>query len=259
MAKIRDDGFSEINGDDSSDFGGKNKKRLTTTLIVTSIVLVWIAIFELLIKLDVGGFGSSVLYPVLKDVPVLNKILPEVSNEELSSNSGDTYSTLQDAIDRINELENELKIYKENSDANAEIISNLTAEVSRLKIYEESQLYLETLRKKFDNEVVYTDNAPDINEYRDWYEEMNEENAAEIYRQVIEQMQMDQVIVDLANYYSSMKADAAASIFEEMTGDLEKVAKILTCMKKEVAGEILAAMNPTLAAKLTLLIYPVGE
>jgi flagellar motility protein MotE (MotC chaperone) len=56
-----------------------------------------------------------------------------------------------------------------------------------------------------------------------------------------------------------MKADAAASIFEEMTGDLEKVAKILTCMKKEVAGEILAAMNPTLAAKLTLLIYPVGE
>ena len=33
MAKIRDDGFSEINGDDSSDFGGKNKKRLTTTLI----------------------------------------------------------------------------------------------------------------------------------------------------------------------------------------------------------------------------------
>lgn len=259
MAKIRDDGFSEINGDDSSDFGGKNKKRLATTLIVTSIVLVWIAIFALLIKLDVGGFGSSVLYPVLKDVPVLNKILPEVSNEELSSNSGDTYSTLQDAIDRINELENELKIYKENSDANAEIISNLTAEVSRLKIYEESQLYLETLRKKFDNEVVYTDNAPDINEYRDWYEEMNEENAAEIYRQVIEQMQMDQVIVDLANYYSSMKADAAASIFEEMTGDLEKVAKILTCMKKEVAGEILAAMNPTLAAKLTLLIYPVGE
>ena len=185
--------------------------------------------------------------------------MPEVSNEELSSNSGDTYSTLQDAIDRINELENELKIYKENSDANAEIISNLTAEVSRLKIYEESQLYLETLRKKFDNEVVYTDNAPDINEYRDWYEEMNEENAAEIYRQVIEQMQMDQVIVDLANYYSSMKADVAASIFEEMTGDLEKVAKILTCMKKEVAGEILAAMNPTLAAKLTLLIYPVGE
>ena len=259
MGKIRDEGFSELNGDADSDFGGKKKSGLSTALIVTFIVVIWIAIFALLIKLDVGGFGSSVLYPVLKDVPVLNKILPEVSNEELSSNSGDTYSTLQDAIDKINELESQIKIYKENSDANAEIISNLTAEVARLKTYENNQMNYEILRKKFDNEVVYTDNAPDINEYRDWYEEMNEENAAEIYRQVIEQMQMDQVIVDLANYYSSMKAASAASIFEEMTGDLEKVAKILTCMKKDVAGEILAAMDPTLAAKLTLLIYPVGE
>lgn len=258
MPKYEDEGIVD-NDDLDDENGGKKKSRLMTSLIAVSIVVIWIAIFALLIKLDVGGFGSTVLYPVLKDVPVLNKILPEVSDETLSSNSGEIYSTLQEAINRINELENEVALYKKNSDANAETISNLTAEVSRLKTYEENQTYFETLKKKFDREVVYTDNAPDINEYRDWYEEMNEENAAEIYRQVIEQMQMDQVIVDLANYYSSMKADAAASIFEEMTGDLEKVAKILTCMKKEVAGEILAAMNPTLAAKLTLLIYPVGE
>lgn len=68
--------------------------------------------FALLVKLDVGGFGSSVLYPVLKDVPVLNKILPNVSDNSLSSNSGDTYSTLQEAIDRINELENSIAVYK---------------------------------------------------------------------------------------------------------------------------------------------------
>ena len=27
-------------------------------------------------KMDVGGFGSNVLTPILKDVPVINKILP---------------------------------------------------------------------------------------------------------------------------------------------------------------------------------------
>ena len=64
---------------------------------------------------------------------------------------------------------------------------------------------------------------------------------------------------DLADYYASMKPAAAAAIFEEMTGDLEKVASILTCMKKDQAGAILAAMDSTLAAKLTLLIYPVTE
>ena len=112
------------------------------------------------------------------------------------------------------------------------------------------------MKKRFDNEVVYTDNAPDINEYKSWYEQMDADNAAEIYRQVLEQLQMDEVIQNLADYYASMKPANAAAVFEEMTGDLEKVAKILSCMKKDKAGDILAAMNSTLAAKLTLLIYP---
>ena len=45
-------------------------------LVTVVIVIIWIAILCLLIKLDVGGFGSGVLAPVLKDVPVINKILP---------------------------------------------------------------------------------------------------------------------------------------------------------------------------------------
>ena len=45
-----------------------------TTVI---IILVWVAILCALVKLDVGGFGSGVLAPVLKNVPVVNKILPD--------------------------------------------------------------------------------------------------------------------------------------------------------------------------------------
>lgn len=258
MPKYENEGIID-NDDLDDDNDGKKKSKLMTSLIAVSIVVIWIAIFALLIKLDVGGFGSTVLYPVLKDVPVLNKILPEVSDQSLSSNSGETYSTLQEAINRINELENEIALYKKNSDANAETISNLTAEVSRLKTYEENQTAFETLKKKFDREVVYTDNAPDINKYKDWYEEMYPDNAAEIYRQVLEQLAMDEVIVELSKYYAAMKPAKAAAIFEEMTGDTEKVARILTCMKPDQAGEILAAMNPTYAAKLTELIYPVNS
>ena len=117
----------------------------------------------------------------------------------------------------------------------------------------------EQLKQKFDEEVVYTDNAPDIIEYKSWYNEIYPENAALIYRQVEEQLAMDAVIKNLADYYSSMDPQNAARVFEEMTGDLEKVANILTCMKKDDAGAILAEMDSTLAAKLTLLIYPVTE
>lgn len=247
----------DIDGDDEKE--GKKGGKMMTSLIALFIVLIWIAIFALLIKLDVGGFGSSVLYPVLKDVPVINKILPNSAGEELSSQSGDTYSTLQEAIDRINELENEISLYRNNADDNAEEISNLQAELSRLQAYEENQTNYEQLKERFDNEVVYNSNAPDIEEYIQWYEEMDPDNAAEIYRQVIEQLQVDEKIQELADYYASMKPEEAASVFEEMTGDLEKVAQILSCMKEDEAGSILAALDSTLAAKLTLLIYPTGE
>ena len=256
MAKKDEDIFmnDDLNDDRDTRKGGK----MVTSLIAVFIVLIWIAIFALLIKLDVGGFGSSVLYPILKDVPVLNLILPD-NDGSASSNVGDTYETLQEAIERINELENELAIYKQNADDNAETISTLTAEVSRLQVYEDNQAYFEEIKKKFDEEVVYTENAPDIIEFKAWYEEIYPENADLLYRQVSEQLAMDAVVQSLADSYADMKPANAAAIFEEMTGDLEKVANILSCMKEDEAGEILAAMDSTLAAKLTLLIYPVEE
>ena len=254
MAKNNDEVIDDELDKDEEE-GGKKGNKVMSALIAVFIVVIWIAIFALLIKLDVGGFGSSVMAPILQNVPVLNKILPDTA-ETYSSESGDTYSTLQEAIDRINDLEAQIKVYQTNADTNAETISNLQAEVKRLKTYETNQTYFEQLKKKFDESVVYTDNAPDIEEYKSWYEEMYEENAAEIYRQVVEQLEQDEVIKDLADYYASMKASAAAAIFEEMTGDLEKVANILSCMKSTNAADILAAMDSTLAAKLTLLIYP---
>ena len=40
------------------------------------VVALWIAVICVVIKLDVGGIGSSIT-PILKDVPVVNRILPE--------------------------------------------------------------------------------------------------------------------------------------------------------------------------------------
>ena len=46
-------------------------------LLTILIIAMWLVIMGLLIRLDVGGFGSTVLAPILKDVPYLNMILPE--------------------------------------------------------------------------------------------------------------------------------------------------------------------------------------
>ena len=54
-----------------------------------------------IVKLDLFHFGSKVMRPILKDVPVLNLILPEATDEETARETEYPYSTLEAAITRI--------------------------------------------------------------------------------------------------------------------------------------------------------------
>ena len=75
-------------------------------LLAVLIIIIWLVIFALLIKMDVGGIGTM-LRPVLKNVPVVSNILPEMSDEELMEETGYKYKSLAEAIERIKELEKE--------------------------------------------------------------------------------------------------------------------------------------------------------
>lgn len=86
--------------------------KIVTVLIVLVIVVIWLAIFGVLIKLDVGNFGSEVLYPVLKDVPVVNMILPEPAQNQSDTSTSKEYDNLTEANARIKELESQLAANK---------------------------------------------------------------------------------------------------------------------------------------------------
>ena len=88
------------------DMEPRKENKALSAIIVALIILIWLGIFIVLIKLDVGGFGSKVLSPVLKDVPVINKILPETSDEDISEEI--PYKSLAEAASYIKELEQEL-------------------------------------------------------------------------------------------------------------------------------------------------------
>ena len=76
--------------------------KIVLAFVTLLIIIVWLAIIGLMIKLDVGGFGSTVLRPIIKDVPYLNLILPE---EETELEDQYQFETIEDAITRIKELE----------------------------------------------------------------------------------------------------------------------------------------------------------
>ncbi len=225
-------------------------------VIIFLIVVTWLSIMALLIKCDVGGFGSEVLRPVFKDVPIIKEILPPASQEEIIKESDYPYTNLQDALNRIGVLEATV------SSKEAEIVlltdenTELTAEVSRLSIYEAEQTEFETKKNEFYNEIVYGESAPDTDIYIEWYNELDPEYAEQVYREIVESQMADQQIIDLATAYESMDAKDAAEILETMSTDLDTVALILNNMSDEAQGKILAEMEPEFAASVTKKLLP---
>ncbi len=221
------------------------------------IVIVWLAVIAVIIKLDIGGFGSNVLTPVLKDVPIINKILPgthliETTNPEAYGG----YSNLQDAVDQIRLLETELERANSTNMTQSQEIVDLKAEVARLSAFEEKQTDFQRIKTEFYEEVVYSENGPGAEEYQKFYEAMDPTTAEYIYRQVIIQLEEDQKVKDYAAAYSEMKPKQAAAIFEAMTDNLDLAARILGTMSAEDRGEILGVMDASIAAKLTKIMDP---
>ena len=258
MARKDKDKEKELDKDENKELDEeKESGKGVLALVTVLIVIIWLGIIAILIKTDVGGFGSTVLYPVLKDVPYINKILP---NQDSAINEiTDTqyqYSSLDDAIDRIKELELQLDEAQNNKKKDKQTIKDLKKQIEDLSTYKEDQAAFEKEKEKFYEEVVFSDEAPDINEYKTYYESIDPENAEVLYKQVVEQITYDDEVRDYAKTYSQMKPKEAAAIFDTMTDNLGLVSDILMCMGAQARADILGKMNAETAAKLTEIMEP---
>ena len=260
MAKKDRDKEKEIDKEENKELdeekeGGKGVLALVTVLII----IIWLGIIAILIKTDVGGFGSTVLYPILKDVPYINKILPNQESTQGTYETADTqyqYSSLDDAVNRIKELELQLDEAQNKKKKDKQTIKDLKKQIKDLSSYKKDQAAFEKEKEKFYEEVVFSDEAPDINEYKTYYESIDPENAEVLYKQVVEQITYDDEVQDYAKTYSQMKPKEAAAIFDTMTDNLGLVSDILMCMGAQAREDILGKMNAETAAKLTEIMEP---
>ncbi len=235
----------------------KLSSKLVLALVTVLIVAIWLGIIAILIKSDVGGFGSSVLYPILKDVPYVNKILPVPDGEQVAENTQESmYGSLDEAVAHIKELEQMLDEADVKSKKDAKKISDLKSQLEELDKLKEEQADFEKEKEKFYEEVVLGDSAPDINEYKSFYESIDPENAEILYKQVVEQIAYDEKVDDYVKTYSQMKPKEAAAIFDTMTDDLGLVADILMNMGGKARADILGKMDQQTAAKLTKIMEP---
>ena len=132
----------------------------------------------------------------------------------------------------------------------------MQAEVDRLTTISKDQSDFEEEKKKFYDEIVYGDSAPDTDTYKEWYNQIDSETAQSIYEDIVKQDQADDKIKKMAQSYEKMDASAAAKIFETMGNDLDTVALIMKNMSEDARGKVLAAMSPDFAAAVTKKLLP---
>lgn len=251
-AKASKSGGDDLDADEES-----TGSKIAVFFVTLIIILIWLAIIALLIKWDVGGFGSTVLTPVLKDVPYVNRILPESAVEvESTEDSQYAYDSMEDAVNKIKELEIQLAQAQNTSSADAQQIAELEAQAAELAQYKQEEAAFEAEKEKFYEEVVFSDSAPDIEEYQTYYESIDPANAEMIYRQVVEQTAANEEIEEYVTTYSSMKPKEAAAIFDTMTDNFKLVAEILENMSAQARADILGKMNSENAAKVTEIMKP---
>lgn len=239
--------------------GDEGGGGLVTFCATLFIIILWLAVICVVVKLDIGGFGSSVLKPILKDVPVLNLILPGTSVVQTDDESEEYggYSSIQEAVDYIKQLELEIERIQTASSLKDSDLETLRAEVERLRAFESAQVEFQRIQEEFYKEVVYSDKGPGAEEYRKWYEEMNPTSAESIYRQVVVQQEESSEFKEYADTYAQMTPKTAAQGLEElMSSDAKLAARILGALSTEARASIMNQMSAASVARLAKIMDP---
>lgn len=237
----------------------KSDNKVITIIFAILTILVWLTIFCVMVKLDVNGFGSKVMRPIFKDVPIINLILPAPSDEELVEEENLPYRNLSEAIDYIKELELQIQGYQDENVEQEARIADLEASVERLQQFEDNQRAFQEEKDRYYQEVVLGNGTEMMQNFQQWYENMDPETAERIYNLVIERFQQLKLDEEYVSTFEEMDAAQAAAIMMEMTGDIDTVVKILRSLDADVRSGILSAIassDAVYAAKLTQLLAP---
>ena len=223
--------------------------KFGTFLIILLFLLIWISVLALLVKLDVGGLGTT-LRPYIKDLPVVNLMLPGVSDEQIQWEENYPYKNMDEAMRELDLLKQQVENLTKENTAQAIEITQLRTENNRLKNFEDDVKAFEERVKRFEQYVVFNDKAPDVTAYKEFYESIYPENAAELYQRVVELIQYDEGVIKQAELFANMKPGQAAEALQEMTADIEFITKVLLAMKTDNATEIMNKMDALFVAKI---------
>lgn len=216
--------------------------------------------FFILISNNINGIADTYKKEI-QGIPVLSMALPKEADPEdpknmteeqikakyleYKSKSAELTKKLDEANKKIDELQ-KIKDEQDKIKAESEKIKK-DAEAQKAQIDQQAK-QMEEDKKKVDELIAKGDKAG----FKSYYEKLDKENAKKLYAEILEEQKADEDALKFAKLYENMDPSSAASIFEQLgTGKIDLTVNILKFMKKESTAEVMAAMTPAFAAKVT--------
>ena len=233
-------------------------------LIFLAMLALFLGTLYAIFYYDIGGTQKYI-----KDVPILNKIIPISTELEDIENELNSYShnkllkyTLN--LYRQNEInKTEIEALKEEAmkwggedgssikvtydELNKELNDALD-EVIRLKEYENEYIKLKAIKEKQDKAIAINNTSA----YKQYFSELYPNEAKEIYELVLEQEKYDADFTNYIQAFSEMDAKKAALVIEQLARtDFDVVIKIVNNLEANVAADILSEVDTAYASMIT--------
>lgn len=241
----------------------KKKNGFLKKFLIGAIVVVFLVagVFAALVKLDIFGIGTQIVAPKIQNIPIINLILPktEMTIDETGLNEtqdlGDyNFQSLEQAVEKLKATEILLKEKEQQAETLNSEIELINKEIERLKVFEQKQVQFEADKAAFD-QLVAEQAGPEA--FMTYVEQVYPEQALSIYGDLVQEQKINDDIAEISDMYGNMKAVKAAAILEETTKtDIDMVSQILFQLEPSLSGAILAAMDPTVADKVSRYMYP---
>lgn len=264
VQEVKDNNSQKEQSVSNSAMNTESKKKgpglfafLFPILLVTAIVF---GIWGYFIKANKFGLGEK-FRGNLKNIPIIKMILPPnpdpeaaeyMDEDQLAGKYEEFRKMVKDLKKQIEEQKKttaDLQRYKDDADKmKGEVGQGKTVNDHDKKKIDQERKQLQEDKLKFAEAVKNADK----NGFAQYFEKIDKEIASQIYEKVLKEKQVDDDVKNYVKTFEVMESANAAKVLENMSlGNMDLVANMMKLMKRQAVSEILANMDPIVAANLS--------
>ncbi len=225
--------------------GGKGKKIIGLFIKFIILLAILFGISFFLVSNGIFGLDNSPLKDVLMNVPYVNQFL--------SSGEVEQGKTREELLIENDDYENKIQLLEDQLQTSLTKNEDLQLEIERLSQLESDYLNFREEKDAFDLEVA---SGEKVN-YANYYSSIYPENADDIYRQIISDIETDEEVKRYISRFEALDSGSSAAILEELVfTDLDLVVNIIDGMAVDKSAEVLEKMDSTNASTILKRLTP---